>query len=118
MVKEIDWSNEFQLDSSTCGCQLYNSFGLPCACRLSLYMNVEPARQSSYTNNKQQEKKCGSFSFKFFEIDLNMQPRRHGSFSNSQGGRTHNLIPDLNEEPPASEDQFKNQKVSSHKCYD
>ena len=41
-------------------------------------------------------------------IDPNMQPKRHGSSSNSQGGRTHNLIPDLNEEPPASEDQFKN----------
>ncbi|PWA52672.1 hypothetical protein CTI12_AA451060 [Artemisia annua] len=38
MVKEIDRSNEFQLDSSTCGCQLYNSCGFPCACRLSLYM--------------------------------------------------------------------------------
>ncbi|PWA83202.1 hypothetical protein CTI12_AA171130 [Artemisia annua] len=37
-----------------------------------------------------------------------MQPKRHGSSSNSQGGRTHNLIPDLNEEPPASEDQFEN----------
>ena len=37
-----------------------------------------------------------------------MQPKRHGSSSNSQGGRTHNLIPDLNEEPPASEEQFKN----------
>ena len=41
-------------------------------------------------------------------IDPNMQPKRHGSSSNSQGGRTHNLIPDLNEEPPASEEQFKN----------
>ncbi|GJX38186.1 RNA-directed DNA polymerase, eukaryota [Tanacetum coccineum] len=29
-----------------------------------------------------------------------MQPKRHGSFSNSQRGRTQNLIPDLNEEPP------------------
>ncbi|PWA39541.1 hypothetical protein CTI12_AA572790 [Artemisia annua] len=38
MVKEIDRSNEFQLDSSTCGCQLYNSCGFLCACRLSLYM--------------------------------------------------------------------------------
>ena len=37
-----------------------------------------------------------------------MQPKRHGSSSNSQGGRTHNLIPDLNEEPPASEERFKN----------
>ncbi|PWA65135.1 hypothetical protein CTI12_AA335860 [Artemisia annua] len=37
-----------------------------------------------------------------------MQPKRHGSSSNSQGGWTHNLIPDLNEEPPASEDQFEN----------
>ena len=27
-----------------------------------------------------------------------MQPRRHSSFS--QTGRSHNLIPDLNEEPP------------------
>ena len=42
MVKEIDRSNEFQLDSSTCGCQLYNSCGLPCACRLSLYMTSGP----------------------------------------------------------------------------
>ena len=42
MVKEIDRLNEFQLDSSTCGCQLYNSCGLPCACRLSLYMTSGP----------------------------------------------------------------------------
>ncbi|PWA86003.1 hypothetical protein CTI12_AA145010 [Artemisia annua] len=171
MVKEIDRSNEFQLDSSTCGCQLYNSCGLPCACRLSLYMtsgecilvdsidifwrtlDLSPATslqsdniccdaklnyvkehfnnqndagkrsvlrkwvdifnpskttikppKSSYTNNKQQKKKRGSFSCKFFKIDPNMQPKRHGSSSNSQGGRTHNLIPDLNEEPPASEE--------------
>ncbi|KAL6584040.1 hypothetical protein OROMI_003329 [Orobanche minor] len=38
MVKEINRSNNFQLDSSTCGCQLHNSCGLPCACRLSLYI--------------------------------------------------------------------------------
>ncbi|GKA29502.1 putative ribonuclease H-like domain-containing protein [Tanacetum coccineum] len=41
-----------------------------------------------------------SFSCKSFDIDLNMQPRRHSSFSNSQRGQTHNSIPDLNEEPP------------------
>nr|GFA08623.1 hypothetical protein [Tanacetum cinerariifolium] len=29
-----------------------------------------------------------------------MQPTRHSSVSNSQIGRTYNLIPDLNEEPP------------------
>nr|GEV87884.1 protein FAR1-related sequence 5-like [Tanacetum cinerariifolium] len=39
MVKETERSNGFQLDSSTCGCQLHNSCGLPCACRLALYMN-------------------------------------------------------------------------------
>ena len=71
-------------------------------------LNAEPASQSSYTKNKQQKKKRVSFSCKFFETDPNMQPKRHGSSSNSQGGRTHNLIPDLNEEPPASEEQFKN----------
>ncbi|KAL6576655.1 hypothetical protein OROMI_010931 [Orobanche minor] len=38
MVKEINRSNDFQLDFSTCGCQLHNSCGLPCACRLSLYI--------------------------------------------------------------------------------
>ncbi|GKB51017.1 putative ribonuclease H-like domain-containing protein [Tanacetum coccineum] len=62
-------------------------------------LNVEPERHSSYTNNKQQEKKQ-SYSCKSFGIDPNMQPRRHSSFSKSQRGRTHNLIPDLNEEPP------------------
>ncbi|GJZ41142.1 hypothetical protein Tco_0588028 [Tanacetum coccineum] len=61
-------------------------------------LNVEPERQNSYMNNKQQEKKR-SFSCKSFDIDLNMQPRRHSSFSNSQRGQTHNSIPDLNEEP-------------------
>nr|GEX92322.1 hypothetical protein [Tanacetum cinerariifolium] len=39
MVKETERSNGFQLDSSTCGCQLHNSCGLPCACRLALYVN-------------------------------------------------------------------------------
>ncbi|GJX71219.1 FAR1-related sequence 5-like protein [Tanacetum coccineum] len=62
-------------------------------------LNVEPERQSCYTNNKQQEKKHSS-SCNFFEIDPNMQPRRHSSFSKSQRGQTHNSIPDLNEEPP------------------
>ncbi|KAL6568011.1 hypothetical protein OROHE_003695 [Orobanche hederae] len=42
MVKEINRSNDFQLDSSTCGCQLHNSCGLPCACRLSLYITSGP----------------------------------------------------------------------------
>ncbi|GJY45963.1 RNA-directed DNA polymerase, eukaryota [Tanacetum coccineum] len=62
-------------------------------------LNAEPERHSSYANNKQQEKKQ-SYSCKSFDIDPNMQPRRHSSFLKSQRGRTHNLIPDLNEEPP------------------
>ncbi|GJT10066.1 FAR1-related sequence 5-like protein, partial [Tanacetum coccineum] len=40
MVKEIDRSNGFQLDSSTCACQQHKSCGLPCACRLSLYVHL------------------------------------------------------------------------------
>ncbi|GJS09647.1 putative ribonuclease H-like domain-containing protein [Tanacetum coccineum] len=49
-------------------------------------------------SQKQERKR--SYSCKSFDIDPNMQPKRHGSFSNSQRGRTQNLIPDLNEEPP------------------
>ncbi|GJS13366.1 FAR1-related sequence 5-like protein [Tanacetum coccineum] len=59
---------------------------------------------------KQQEKKRAgpktqdlgkrSYSCRFFDIDPNMQPTRHSSVSNFQTGRTSNLIPDLNEEPP------------------
>nr|GEZ31826.1 hypothetical protein [Tanacetum cinerariifolium] len=39
MVKETQLSNSFQLDSSTCGCQLHNSCGLSCAFGLALYVN-------------------------------------------------------------------------------
>ncbi|KVH89345.1 hypothetical protein Ccrd_008666 [Cynara cardunculus var. scolymus] len=41
IVKEINRSIGFQLDSSTCGCQLHSSCGLPCACKLSLYVNSD-----------------------------------------------------------------------------
>nr|GEY09386.1 protein FAR1-related sequence 5-like [Tanacetum cinerariifolium] len=33
------------------------------------------------------------------KFNMNMQPTRHSSVSNTQTGRMHNLIPDLNEEP-------------------
>nr|GEW91632.1 hypothetical protein [Tanacetum cinerariifolium] len=51
MVKETERSNSFQLDSSTCGCQLHNSCGLSCACRLALYVNSATSHHLPFTSH-------------------------------------------------------------------
>ncbi|MFQ6639295.1 hypothetical protein Gotur_016571 [Gossypium turneri] len=37
---ELQRSSRHQLDSSNCGCKLRHSCGLPCACMLSVYLNL------------------------------------------------------------------------------
>ncbi|PPS19715.1 hypothetical protein GOBAR_AA00842 [Gossypium barbadense] len=36
---ELQRSSRHQLDSSNCGCKLCHSYGLPCTCMLSVYLN-------------------------------------------------------------------------------
>ncbi|KAL6507568.1 hypothetical protein OROGR_023763 [Orobanche gracilis] len=59
MVKEIDRLNGFQLDSSTCGCQLYNSCGLPCACKLLDHIPNIFHRYIKSFNNVKGDGNCG-----------------------------------------------------------
>ena len=60
--------------------------------------SLKKQQKKKHVDPKSQDPGKRSSSCRFFEIDPNMQPRRHSSFT--QTSRTHNLIPDLNEEPP------------------
>ncbi|GJZ15950.1 hypothetical protein Tco_0551627, partial [Tanacetum coccineum] len=62
--------------------------------------SLKKQQEKSRALLKSQDLGKRSYSCRFFDIDLNMQPTRHSSVSNTQTGRMHNLIPDLNEEPP------------------
>ncbi|GJY67820.1 hypothetical protein Tco_0470802 [Tanacetum coccineum] len=122
ILKELLRLDDPEFDYSMCGCRLRNSCGLPCRALFSFVageyipldsidvfwrtLNVpwsEPVENEDIQCDDVlhlSKKSSMSSQTLFFDIDPNMQPARHSSVSNFQTGRTSNLIPDLNEEPP------------------
>nr|GEY08547.1 hypothetical protein [Tanacetum cinerariifolium] len=114
ILNELLRLDDPEFDYSMCGYRLRNSFGLPCACVLLTYSNSgecipldsvdifwRTLKVSWSEPLEDDDIQCEDVLHHFKEkFNLNMQPTRQSSVSNTQTGWTHNLIPDINEEPP------------------
>ncbi|GJS91555.1 hypothetical protein Tco_0774191 [Tanacetum coccineum] len=120
ILKELLRLDDPEFDYSMCGCRLRNSCGLPCACVLSTYLNLGEyipldsidifwrTLNVSWSEPVENEDiQCDDvlhlFKEKFNEhsdVVKKSLLRKLLDMINPSKSRMHNLIPNLNEEPP------------------